>query len=107
MAEQADRRAQERMPVSAEVSCSFVSPVVTDFGNARIKDISMHGIGLLLSRKVDVGATLAITLANAGKSLSKTVLVKVIHATSQPGSTLIGGTFTIPLTYQELTTLVM
>jgi PilZ domain len=107
MAEQANRRAQERIPVSADVSCTFVSPVVTDFGPAKIKDISMQGIGLLLSKKVDVGTTLAITLTNPAKSLIKTVLIKVAHVTLQPGGALVGGTFNIPLTYQELTMLVM
>ena len=107
MAEQPNRRSQERMAVTADVSCSFVSPVVEDFGAGKIKDISMQGIGLLLARRVEVGATLAVTLTNSGKSFSKTVLVKVAHVTPQPGGTLIGGTFTVPLTYQELTTLVM
>lgn len=95
------------MAVSAAVSCSFVSPVVEDFGAGKIKDISMQGIGLILARKVDVGVTLAVTLTNAGKSFTKTVLVKVVHATPQPGGTLVGGTFTTPLSYQDLTSLVM
>ena len=107
MAEYADRRSQERLPVSADASCTFVSPVVADFGAAKLKDLSMQGIGLILQRKVEVGATLAVTLSNPSKSFTKTVLVSVAHATTQPGGTLIGGTFTVPLTYQEFTMLVM
>jgi hypothetical protein len=107
MAENVNRRSQERIPVSTDVSCSFVSPVVEDFGAGKIKDISMQGIGIILVRRVEVGTTLAVTLTNTGKSFIKTVLVKVAHVTPQPGGTLVGGTFTVPLTYQELTTLVM
>lgn len=93
--------------MSADVSCPFVSPVVENFGAGKIKDISMQGIGLILVRKVEIGTTLALTLTNSSKSFIKTVLVKVAHVTPQPGGTLVGGTFTVPLTYQELTTLVM
>jgi hypothetical protein len=96
-----------RMPVNADTSCSFVAPVVADFGAAKIKDISMQGIGLIVGRKVDPGALLAVTLTNPAKGFAKTMIVKVAHATPQPGGCLVGGNFTVPLTYQELTTLVM
>jgi hypothetical protein len=102
-----DRRAAERFPVNADTSCPFLSPVVEDFGQARIKDISMDGVGLLVPRRVEAGALLAVTLANTGRKFSKTVLVRVAHVTPQGGSYLVGGNFTVPLTYQELSTLVM
>src|SRR5262245_18136197 len=107
MPQPSDRRSQERIQASADATCTFVSPVVTDFGAAKIKDLSLQGIGLTLSRKVEVGTTLVITLSNAAKSFTKTVLVQVVHVTPHTGGTLIGGTFTVPLTYEELTTLVM
>jgi hypothetical protein len=107
MAEPIDRRASERIPAGADSSCSFVSPVVEDFGPAKIKNISMEGIGLLVSRKVDAGTLMAITLTNPKRTFTKTVLVRVVHATAQMGGYLLGGTFDAPLTYQELTALVM
>ena len=63
MAQPSDRRAEERFPVNADTTTTFVSPVVKDFGAARIRDISMSGIGLLLSRRVEPGTTLAVTLS--------------------------------------------
>jgi hypothetical protein len=107
MADPADRRTQERYQVNTDTSCSFVSPVVEDFGPARIKNISMDGIGLLMTRKVEVGALVAVTLTNPAKNFARTVLVRVAHATAQPGGCLIGGTFSAPLSYQELSTMVM
>lgn len=107
MADPSDRRASERLPAGADAACSFVSPVVEDFGPARIKNVSLEGIGLIVTRKVESGALLALTLANAARGFSKTVLVRVMHVTPQPGGFLVGGSFSAPLTYQELTTLVL
>jgi hypothetical protein len=107
MAEPNDRRAAERFPVNPDTSCSFVGPVVEDFGPAKVRNLSMEGIGLLMIRRVEPGTLLAVSLSNPARGFSKTVLVRVVHATAQPGGCLVGGTFQTPLTYQELSTLVL
>jgi hypothetical protein len=107
MSDQTDRRAAERLAVNTGTTCSFVSPVVTDFGAARVRDISLNGVGLVLSRKVEAGTTLVIGIENEGKGLAKTMIVRVTHATPIPGGFLVGGEFVTPLTYQEFTSLVM
>src|SRR5437764_9650 len=107
MAEQVNRRAEERYPVNAEASCPFLSPVVEDFGPVKLRDLSMQGVGLITRCRVEPGALLAVTLANLARGFSKTVLVRVAHATPIPGGFLVGGSFTVPLTYQEMSTLVL
>src|ERR1700730_3837051 len=107
MDERGDRRSAERFPASIEATCLFASPVVEDFGPVKIKNVSLEGVGLLLSRKVETGTLLAVTLANTGKGFAKTVLVRVIHAQDQPGGCVVGGNFVTPITYEELTALVM
>src|SRR5262245_1363461 len=108
MAEPRDRRTVERFPVNADAGCPFASPVVEDFGPARIKDLSMQGVGLLTSRPVAVGAMLAVVLENKARGFKKTVLVRVAHATTQAGAGyVVGGNFTTPLTYQEMSALVL
>jgi|SRR4051812_8464147 len=107
MPEPADRRVAERYPVNADITCPLVSPVNEAFGSARIKDVSMQGIGLLLGRRVEPGSLLTVVLANQAKGFSKTVLVRVVHATSQPGGCLVGGNFETPLSYQEMSALVL
>jgi len=103
-----DRRTAERFPVTDDTHCNFLSPVVEDFGPVKVRNVSTDGIGLLLSRKVEPGALLAVGLANTPKGFGRTVLVRVIHVTPQPGgSYLIGGNFNTPLTYEELRNLVM
>jgi hypothetical protein len=78
-----------------------------DVGGVRIRDVSLEGIGLVLSRSVPVGCTLVIGLSNPEKGLARTVLVQVAHVTPIPGGYLVGGAFTESLTYQELSALVM
>lgn len=107
MPDQSDRRASERMAVVAGTACTFVAPVVDDLGPAKIRDVSIDGIGLILMRRVEVGTLLAVSLTNPVRNFAKTVLVRVAHVTAVPGGHLVGGTLTTPLTYQELTTLVM
>lgn len=102
-----NRRAEERFPFNADASCPHLSPVAEDFGPVRLKDVSMGGIGMLLSRAVEVGALLAVTLVNPAKGFTKTVLVRVTHASRVGGNYVVGGAFTTPLTYQEMTTLVL
>jgi hypothetical protein len=103
-----DRRAAERFFVNADTSCSFVSPVIEDFGPAKIKNVSMDGVALLLTKRVEPGTLLTICLSNPAKGLHKTVLVRVVHATPEMGGgCTVGGTFLPPLTYQELTTLIL
>jgi hypothetical protein len=106
MTDQSDRRAAERFPVSAHTSCDFLSPVIEDFGPVRIKNVSTSGIGLLANRKVEAGQLLAVGLNNPTQKFSKTLMVRVAHVTASSGGFLIGGTFTTPLTYDELRALV-
>jgi hypothetical protein len=107
MTESTDRRAAERFAVNHDTACTFFSPVVEDFPPVRVVNISMDGIGLLVGRTIKPGTLLTVTLANQARGLTKTVLVRAIHATPQPGGCMVGGQFTTPLTYQELTALVM
>jgi hypothetical protein len=107
MTDPADRRATERFPINPDSSCTFVAQAVQIVASVRIRDISMDGIGLLVSRPMEAGGMLAVTLSNAARNFNKTVLVQIAHVTPQVGVYLVGGKFTSPLTYQELTTLVM
>jgi len=107
MADSADRRASERIPVNSGTGCAFAGKVVSDVGPVKIRDVSLEGIGLVLLRPLKVGDLLAIVLENASRGLAKTILVNVAHVTTVPGGFLIGGSFAEPLTYQEFTALVM
>jgi hypothetical protein len=103
----ADKRAAERFTVNAGTSCSFALPVTEDPGPAKVRDVSMNGVGLLLTRRVEIGSLLAVGLVNPAKGFARTVMVQVTHVTPTAGGFLVGGVFLTPLTYQEMTTLVL
>ena len=105
--EMKDARAAERFAVNAGTACLFAAPVREDFGAARVTNVSMHGVGLLLGRPVEVGALLAVRLSNPAKGFDRTVLVRVTHAAPEGAGCAVGGTFLTQLTYQEMTSLVL
>jgi hypothetical protein len=103
-----EQREAERFPANASSTCALAAPVGEDLGPIRFKNLSLQGIGLVTSKKVDVGALLAVKLVNPAKKVTKTLLVRVAHVTPQPGNTfLVGGTLDPPLTYEELCQFVM
>jgi PilZ domain len=103
----AEQRAAERFPVNAGTTCPFAGAVAEEVGPVRVVNVSMDGVGLRLARRVEPGALLAVGLSNPAKGFAKTVVVRVAHAEPEPGGCLVGGTFLTPLSYQELTALVM
>jgi hypothetical protein len=107
MGERVERRAVERFPASNSATCPFASPVLEDFGPVKIKNISLEGVGLLLSQGVEPGMLMTVTLANPSKGFSKTVLLRVVHAQNHSGGCSVGCTFVTPITYDELTAMVL
>ena len=101
-----ERRTEERYPPSPNTFCSLASPVVETFGPVRLKNISREGIGFLTNKKVEPGTLMALELKNNMKATTKVLLVKLMHVTPQTGGVyLAGGTFSVPLTFEELMTL--
>jgi hypothetical protein len=107
MARQPDQRSEERYPVNADAACPLLSPVPENFGTAKVRDVSMQGVGLVVSRRVEPGTLLAVVLDNKRRGFSKTALARVAQVTALGGGFLVGCSFVTPLTYQEMTALVL
>ena len=107
MADSVVRRAADRLAVNASANIAFAGPVAEDYGPAKIRDVSMQEIGMVLYRQVPIGTLLVVNLAHANQKIAKTTLVRVTQVTPINGGFFIAGTFAEPLSYQELTTLVM
>ena len=102
-----DQRAPDWVPVSAGTTCTTVASVVEVSDPVQVMDVSIQGVGLRLARRVEPGALLAVALAQPAKALAKTVLVRVTRVTQDGRAWVVAGTFLTPLTYQEMTSLVL
>jgi hypothetical protein len=76
-----DRRASVRYLCDREV---FYSPLCTSERRwARIRNVSVNGIGLLVGAPIERGADLAIDMSTADPSMLLTLVARVVHATKQ------------------------
>jgi hypothetical protein len=98
-----ERRASVRFESNAKGSCQTLSVHRETAWEATVRDISCDGIGLLLGRRFEPGALLAIEVNEGNEGRKRLLLARVAHATQQPeGHWLIGCTLVNPLTKDEI-----
>src|SRR5438552_12907055 len=77
-----ERRASFRYPCDLE---AITQPVALRGGDCpwlgRVRDISLGGIGIVLAYRHEPGAFLSVEIQNRSKTLARTFVVRVIHAT--------------------------
>src|SRR5262249_35407753 len=96
-----ERRAAPRHPSSLKIACYPVGTGFADRRQARIRNISLTGIGIVLDRSWPPGTILILELP--GEEAMRTVRARVVHATTQVGGTfLVGCTFLDPMTDAEV-----
>jgi hypothetical protein len=100
-----DRRASVRHVCDQEaLSRPLELPDAISWG-AKVHDVSRGGLGLLLCYPFKPGTFLAVDL-RCGQAASRTVLVRVVHATDQAdGTWSVGCEFAAPLSDAELAAL--
>jgi PilZ domain len=95
----AERRTQVRH------TCSWEAPYRTNdhFGTARVCDVSVGGLGILLPREVSPGGLLTVELRDRQRNSWRLKTLRVVHAAPQSeGLWLVGSAFTKALTTAEL-----
>jgi hypothetical protein len=106
-----ERRASVRYLISGENRCQPVAaslpeqPEIGWFG--RLLDISVGGVGLLLSRSFEAGTLLMLELSDPAHGEPRAFPVRVVHAREEgPTTWRIGCEFIFPLHEEELQALV-
>jgi hypothetical protein len=97
-----ERRTQPRH------SCAYDVPYRIDnqFGTARIRDVSIGGIGMILPGAIRPGELLTVELPDPTRNSWRLKLLRVVHAEAQSdGGWRVGSAFTKTLTADELTTI--
>jgi hypothetical protein len=96
-----ERRAATRHSSTLRITCYPVGGGLAERRNARVRNVSKTGIGLLLDRHWQSGTALVFELPlSEGIRLTRG---RVVHATSQPGGCfLVGCMFDQQLTDEEV-----
>ena len=87
---------------------TFCQPIAARRGDdwrwpARIRDISLRGVGLLLSRRFERGTILVIELQGTGKICERMLIARVVHTTPHDaGDWIVGCEFINPLGEEDL-----
>ncbi len=72
-------------------------------GRGFLRDLSRHGLALLLTRPLDPGTVLFVQLRGGRRGVTHTQLARVVHAAEQsPGRWLVGCELTCPLSDAQL-----
>ena len=96
-----ERRAAIRYQSSQEASCAFGSESQRAWG--RVKDISVHGVGLFLDREVKPGTRLVIDIRTKIQPLPIRVPARVVRCEKHSSTTwIVGCHFEIPLSEDDL-----
>jgi hypothetical protein len=96
-----ERRVSVRYQCSWEASCSSLAPVERLSG--RVRDISTHGIALVLGTSIPQGTELVIDLKTRNPGICLTLRACVIHSTLEAeGTWIIGGKFISMPTEEQL-----
>jgi hypothetical protein len=98
-----ERRASVRHRSGLRVSCRLVDDLAAEAWQARVRDLSTLGIGLLLPHKRELAELLEIELVKANGALVRTVLARIIHVEEDgPRSWFVGCAFVSELTDEEM-----
>jgi serine/threonine protein kinase len=104
-----ERRAAVRYECALATSCSINLSLHQDATEcqtsweATVYDLSVNGIGLLLSRRFEPGSLLTVDLTSAAGAMKRTREIRVVRvAPADEGGWFIGGTLTEKLSKEEL-----
>ena len=97
------RRRSPRFGCALEGSYGLTASVEGESWPATVRNISLDGVGMVVSRAFEPGIRLRVTLHNASKSVSRTLIIRVVYTLEHPsGDWILGGAFTRALTGAEL-----
>jgi hypothetical protein len=98
-----ERRGEPRHPCRQAACCYSLTTKQLERYWAWIRDVSLRGVGLLLSRKFEPDTLLIIEVRSTQRRLLLPLTARVVHSSRQPeGDWLIGCLFTRELNSEEL-----
>jgi hypothetical protein len=97
-----ERRVAPRFPINLTTSCRLMAVVPARTLSVRVRNVSVSGISLVVSRPVDPGDRLEIELRSVARNVTRLLTVQVVYCIEHPsGELIVGGRFSEPLTHEE------
>jgi serine/threonine protein kinase len=100
-----ERRRAQRHPCRLETSCWVIGGDPRKDWKAKLKDVSNHGVSLVLPRRFEAGTVLLLELRGAGSTVLSRLLMKVVHAEAHArvkGLWTVGGILACNVSHDEL-----
>lgn len=98
-----ERRAHVRYPCEFDSSCSPISAARGSQWTGKVRDISQGGIGIILSRRFELGTLLSVEIQEPDGRSSGSLLARVVHVTPHSsGGWAVGCCFTSELSEEEV-----
>ena len=103
-ADKKERRAWVRIPSTPETPFSGVSEADCIIAQkARIRDLSVAGVGLLVAMEIEPDMLVDVVLLNTAEDSARPFQARVVRSQPQPdGGWILGCSFTTPLSEEEL-----
>jgi hypothetical protein len=98
-----ERRASTRYPCNLATSCRLIATLPGEPMPARIRNISVGGISLVLSQPFDSGSMLGLELRSMTRNIARMFQVTILYTIEHPsGDWISGARFVQPLSDEEL-----
>lgn len=98
-----ERRAALRYPIGKKALWNVTLFLGGSATEARVRDISTTGIGLLMPEPIETGTRITVELTNKSRLFSCSRIVRVVYVdTISDGQYFIGCEFSTPLTYDQI-----
>jgi hypothetical protein len=100
----AERRAWVRYPCNLETLCQpGEGRLDQPWWFAKVRDLSQHGIGLILNRPFELGDQLTVALYSPTLDVSRTLEARVAHIEpAEPGTWVVGCAFQQAISAEEM-----
>jgi hypothetical protein len=98
-----ERRASTRYPCNLATSCRLVASLPGEPVPARVRNISVGGVSLVLSHPFEADSLVSIELRSMARGLVRGVQVRIIYSIEHPsGDWILGASFVDALGVEEL-----
>jgi hypothetical protein len=98
-----ERRVWTRFSSNLSTSCRIKASLPNKAARARVRNISVGGVSLIVASPVEIGSVVPLELRSSLRDFGCTLELRVLYCVEHPGGdSILGGSFVQPLTEDQL-----